>query len=455
MSMAWILNQTTNSEFTDFMEKTLSGMPESDDEIASYLAESYQKSGWSGVEDSLHELLPQFQNAIILVTGTDGRKLLAPKEFKFSHIVENSELIGVHFNVVSDNTEWNLGTRKETAIPIVSSQKVIGHFYRINGPGGLYAVAEKQFTDAVATTAALLVLSLIPISLVFAYFVGRRITRPLEELATACNELGTGSLGYQVAVSGDDEVAVLARHFNQMSNELKIAQENRRQMISDTAHELRTPLTGVRCAIEAVKDGVSELSEERVDGMLNDVVQLQRLVSDLQEMTLAASGELKLSIESVDLAELIKSAGTSLNFEDRLDVNIQADSGQYRVRTDPLRLRQIFQNLFQNSLSHSEGPCRVDITFKQTSDHIHIKFSDNGPGVTTSELPHLFERLYQGYVTHNSGSGGSGLGLGISRALTELLGGEIEARTGEPDGLCFILIMPLSFSPRRLHHQLD
>src|SRR5205085_2145298 len=121
-------------------------------------------------------------------------------------------------------------------------------------------------------------------ALIVTLLLSRRITKPVENLTIAVDEMARGSFPSPVPVDGEDEIARLARSFNAMSSSIETQQELRRRMVSDVAHELRTPLTNLRCELEAVQDG---LSNGNVASLHEEVLHLSRLVEDLQTLAVA------------------------------------------------------------------------------------------------------------------------------------------------------------------------
>src|SRR3990172_9240836 len=155
------------------------------------------------------------------------------------------------------------------------------------------------------------------LALVFGSLIFRQITSPLRGLSQAAEAIAGGELGRRVEVRSDDEVGRAGRSFNQMAESLAHADFQRRNMIADIAHELRTPLTVIQGNLEALMDGVYELTPENVAAIHRRTVVLGRLVSDLRALALAEAGQLRLERKPVSLAKVIAQVSEGLEVQGR------------------------------------------------------------------------------------------------------------------------------------------
>lgn len=261
------------------------------------------------------------------------------------------------------------------------------------------------------------------VALVFTALLARSVVRPIEELQRAVGHIQSGDLGHRVSATSSDEIGRLAHAFNAMSEELARNEELRRNLVNDVAHELRTPLTNLRCAVEAVQDGLREPDTRLIESLHEDLVLLERLVDDLQTLSLAEAGKLPLHRETFELAELTRFPN---------DSRVRADVPPgFRVDADRQRFQQILGNLVRNAFTH--GGQHVTITAAGTV----IVVADDGPGIPVPDLPHIFDRFYRADPSRARASGGAGLGLAIVKELLDLHGATIQARNREGGGAEF------------------
>lgn len=243
----------------------------------------------------------------------------------------------------------------------------------------------------------------------------RRVLAPVDALTAGARALASGRLDARVDVRGDDEVAELGRAFNSMAEGLERNERARRNMVSDVAHELRTPLTNIRVHIEAAQDGVIAADAKFLGSIEEEAATLSRLVDDLQQLSLAEAGVLRLEVAEVRLAELIERAAPPPVVR-----NVPED---LVVRADARRLVQVVRNLVNNALAHAES--RVEVSAVRTGGGVEIRVADDGPGVPPEHAERIFDRFYRVDASRSRSTGGAGLGLAIAKQLVELHGGRI------------------------------
>lgn len=243
----------------------------------------------------------------------------------------------------------------------------------------------------------------------------RRVLAPVEALTKGARALASGRLDARVPVRGEDEVAELGRAFNSMAEALERNERSRRNMVSDVAHELRTPLTNIRVHIEAAQDGVVEPDAKFLTSIDEEAATLARLVDDLQQLSLAEAGVLKLELAEVRVAEIVERAAPASVLR-----HVPED---LVVRVDALRMVQVVRNLVNNALAHAAS--RVEVSAERLGDVVEIRVSDDGPGVPPEHAERIFDRFYRVDESRSRSTGGAGLGLAIAKQLVELHGGRI------------------------------
>jgi signal transduction histidine kinase len=243
----------------------------------------------------------------------------------------------------------------------------------------------------------------------------RRVFAPVEELTRGARALADGKLDARVDVRGRDEVAELASAFNGMAEALERNEKARRNMVSDVAHELRTPLQNIRAQIEAVQDGVMQADAKWLASIEEDAALLARLVDDLQQLSLAEAGRLRLEIEEIEIAELVERAVSGLVF-----ANLLRDVPRgLVVRVDAQRMVQVLRNLLVNAIAHAKSTVEIRATANE------IRVIDDGSGVPPEHAEKIFDRFYRADASRSRATGGAGLGLAIAKELVELHGGKI------------------------------
>jgi len=293
--------------------------------------------------------------------------------------------------------------------------------------------------------------------------LSRHILAPVEALTAAARRMEAGDLSQRVEILSNDEIGDLARAFNAMADGLARLEELRRNMVTDVAHELRTPLTNIRGYLEALRDGVVEPENHVIDSLHEEAMLLNRLVDDLQELSLAEAGQLRLGCQPVALADIVDRAVKAMRPRaEAKTVALQVDLPEDLplVEVDPQRIGQVLRNLLENGLTHTPPGGEVGVTARATcpepsgglslskgrgSDQwVEVKVRDTGTGIAAEDLPYVFERFYRADKSRSRATGGAGLGLAIARQLVEAHGGQIEVESEVGQGTQFTFTLPVA-----------
>ncbi|WP_406069726.1 sensor histidine kinase [Micromonospora sp. NBC_01638] len=305
------------------------------------------------------------------------------------------------------------------------------------GAGG-YATPVLAIGPLLAAAAVVMTIALVGTAL-----LSRRVLRPIRTLTAASHRLGDGDLSNRVPVRGNDELAGLARSFNQMADSLRSAEERQRRLIADVAHELRTPLANLRGYLEALQDGVIAPGPELFASLHDEAVLQQRIVDDLQDLALAEAGQLAYHRVPVDVAELLETCRTAHRSRaeaDRVALAVRAEPAT--VHGDPDRLRQLIGNLITNALRATPAGGRITLEAHHAQGTVVVRIVDTGCGIASDALPHIFERFWRGDPARGRHTGGSGLGLSIARQIITDHGGSIEVASQVGAGCTFTITLP-------------
>ena len=293
-----------------------------------------------------------------------------------------------------------------------------------------------------AIVALLMLLVAVAISLPLA----RLLVRPLRKLAAATSHLSSGHYDVRVPVESDDEFGHLSRDFNALALSLDKNEQARRQFVADISHELRTPLTILGGEIEAIQDGLQDLSLESIGSLQTEVCRINRLVDDLYQLALSDVGALAYRKSEVNVVEILTETinRAKSQFEERkLTLRVLMPQEPVIVFADAERLTQLFDNLLNNSRKYTDSGGTLDITVETAHGAVSIDFKDSEPGVLEEERGKLFDRLYRVEGSRNRGTGGAGLGLAICRNIVEAHEGTIEALNSPLGGVWIKINLPL------------
>ncbi|OYD89342.1 two-component sensor histidine kinase [Nostoc sp. 'Peltigera membranacea cyanobiont' 210A] len=278
------------------------------------------------------------------------------------------------------------------------------------------------------------------------YWVSRRIMQRLTEMEQITQKFAAGQMDARLPVSDIPELSGLSSSFNRMAASLEGVEARRREVIGDMTHELRTPLTVVRGYLEELADGEIEASPEIYRRLAKETRRLERLVNDLQELSKAEAGYLPINIQRVNLRPLLESLVekfTDQLLEDGPVMLLQCPSMLPPVLADIDRTEQVLVNLLGNAVRYTnEGS--ITIAVGTEASQVWIAVSDTGIGIAPENLPHVFERFWRADQSRDRHSGGTGIGLTISRRLIELQGGQIQVESELGVGSTFRFFLPLA-----------
>jgi len=270
---------------------------------------------------------------------------------------------------------------------------------------------------------------------------------PIGVLAGAARRLGHGDLSQRVRLQGEGEVASLAEAFNSMAADLEYAEQLRRNMVADVAHELRTPLSNIRGYLEAMRDGIIEPDAAAMRSLNEEASLLSRLVNELQELSLAEAGELKLVYQAEDITKLVNQAVLPWQRQvaaKEISLSLDLPDDLPLVTIDWQRVNEVLHNLLENAVAHTPKGGAIKVTASARGKWLEVSVSDTGEGIPAEDLPHIFERFYRVDKSRARATGGSGLGLTIARRLVEAHGGRITVESKLGKGSRFSFTLPVA-----------
>ena len=279
-------------------------------------------------------------------------------------------------------------------------------------------------------------------------FFTRRLQRPLGTLTAAAQSMARGRYDTRVpALGAGAEVEAVATSFNTMATRLQRTEDNRRRMLSDLAHEMRTPISVLAVYCEALQDGVTHWDEATGALMTDQLARLTRLVEDIHDVSRAEEGRIELDRAPHFVEDLLRTA-VEAHREAYAAKGVHlvlspGDAGG-AVEVDRQRIGQVLGNLLTNALRHT--PPGGTVTVSATAHGAHrlaLIVADTGDGIAAEHLPQVFERFWRGDTARDRDHGGSGIGLTISKALTEAHGGTLTATSPGPgQGAVFTVELP-------------
>jgi two-component system sensor histidine kinase ChiS len=227
--------------------------------------------------------------------------------------------------------------------------------------------------------------------------------------------------------------------------------ESRRQLVASISHDLRTPVAIVRGHLESSKSSeVSKTSEVSLEVMLQELDRLQALLDDLFTLSRLEVDKLTLHPVPTDVVAVAQQAIKAIDLpawqQGKVAVTLETGGGELWALADEQRLLQILMNLLHNGVRHTLPGGIVAVSLAGQPDTVTIKVQDTGEGISSADLPHIWERFYRGQSRTESGTG---LGLALVKELTEAMGGTVDVCSTPGEGSCFSVTLPRA--PRNEH----
>ncbi|MBD0708004.1 MULTISPECIES: sensor histidine kinase [unclassified Streptomyces] len=308
---------------------------------------------------------------------------------------------------------------------------------------------EEANIEAMVTAARDGALPALAIALIPALIAARGVLRPVRELRHAAHSMGRGRLDTRIHAKGSDELADLARTFNESAaelersvTELREAEARARRFASDVSHELRTPLAGMLAVTEVLDEDAGSLDSDtaRAVRLISaETGKLAVLVEDLMEISRFDARAAELHTDEVDAADCVRKTLQHRRWTDPARVAPDLAEG-IRARLDPRRFDVVVANLVGNALRHGGTP--VTVRLYAEGEELVTEVADRGPGIHPDVLPHVFDRFYKADQARTR-SEGSGLGLAITLENVRLHGGTVTAANRPEGGAVFTVRMPL------------
>ncbi len=418
---------------------------------------------------------------LVSFSGEDGRDMiLSPDREQLKELsslgyhIQAETTSGMLFSNMDESDRQILdstGTRADGAVIWSGDSLVIQDSFQLSEDlCYLTAVYNRQRADAgvlnsllpmymISPSALLVLLSVSLLCIVFAAilatgWLNRSVLIPLGELKTGVKRIAQGDLDYRIAYPGRDEFGDVCSEFDRMRLQLQEAkrkqkyyEDERRDLLRGISHDLRSPLTSIKGYALGLKDGIAASEEKRrayCDAILTRSEDLERLTESLSLLVRLESDTGILTPEKVCLDEYIRqflSEKDSWIRTQNIRTEYRNTAPDAEVKLDIREMQRVFMNLFENTVRHRTADRSfVSITVSRAQKDVEIRFTDDGPGVGTEDLKHLFESFYRADRARTNPGKGSGLGLAVVRRIIDGQGGSVSASSEH--GLSITILLP-------------
>jgi two-component system, OmpR family, sensor kinase len=291
-------------------------------------------------------------------------------------------------------------------------------------------------------------LAIISTVLVVGWYLISRALQPVKAISLTAAKIADGQLAERIDLTELDtetELGTLAQDLNHTFARLQQNIEQQIRFTADASHELRTPLTVIltKAQVALSRERSAEDYRASIAACERAGLRMKDLVNSLLELSRFDTGERTLALRPCDLAAIAREAFDDIKaLAEQHEMEVVLSKPVLRIHGDPGRLHQVVTNLLANAVKHTPAGSKVTLALDQQGGDAVVRVQDNGPGIPSSALPHLFDRFFRVDKARARSEGGSGLGLAISKVLVQAHGGTLTAESVMGMGAVFTVKIP-------------
>ncbi len=279
------------------------------------------------------------------------------------------------------------------------------------------------------------------------YIVVYKLTKPLSRMANITKSYARGDFSKRIETDRDDELGELITSFNTMASSLSILESSRRSFVANVSHELKTPMTIIGGFIDGVLDGTipQEKQTYYLKIVSSEIQRLSRLVVSMLNLSKIEAGQINLNITNFNLSKQI--VETLLTFEKRIEEKYIEITGLEQLEdvflnADEDMINQVVYNLIDNAVKFTPEEGEINFLIKEDEESVSVAIKNTGSGISSEQLPRIFERFYKVDTSRSYDVKGAGLGLYLVKTFLELHNGSIEVSSIEGEYTQFEFNIP-------------
>lgn len=300
-----------------------------------------------------------------------------------------------------------------------------------------------QFESALIRNSLLSIGIVLGVTLIFGALLSKNMSRDLIRTAEFARTIDLGEEDKPIKLSKAKEIRIIQQSLLSLRSRLKIKQAARKTLADELIHQSRTPLTILQSHLEAMQDGVVEMTPEEIKICSEQIQTLTEIISDIDGLIDDARQDVqKTQAESFDLTKMIGqiAAGLQIQFDKKsIALQVQCPQEKLMLSTDRYLLSQALYNVLTNACKYTQAGGHVIVSCVKSGASAILRIEDDGAGVATDDIPYLFEAYRRG----SSAAGeGEGLGLYIAKSNLQAIGGDILFEPNQPKGSIFVIHIP-------------
>jgi two-component system sensor histidine kinase CpxA len=402
--------------------------------VAMQASEVLDRGGIGALKTWLQANKNAISDRDLFIIGPDGRDILGRR---ISYVAER-RLEAVNHDVGTPSGNY----RPSRAAPQI-----------VAPDGSLYTVLLSPRRPSIfgalslpAISLTILAIALI-VSAITSWWLAQHLSAPIRRIQAGARALASESLNIRVSEGLEgrkDELAVLARDFDAMADQLRANRTATTQLLRDISHELRSPLARMRVALGLARRPPADVTRQ-LDRLEREIERLDSMISQVLKLARLHGANARIEKESFELDEVIEEVVRDANFEGAVKhctVKVQG-SAKGAILGNRELLRSAIENVLRNAVRYSPIRAAVDLSIAHRRSGLEIAIADHGPGVPPADLERIFEPFYRVAESRDRDSGGEGIGLAITAEVMKAHGGSARARN-TPGGFEVLLSLPES-----------
>ena len=330
-------------------------------------------------------------------------------------------------------------------IPITVQGQVIGYLKSWDKKTSSGAMAQ-QFYQKYQNVLLLIGLLSLLVTSCASYFLVTVLLKPVHKMMYAVRELSAGNFSAKTGLHSNDELGILSRDIDLLSQKLEKSQSERKRFFADLSHELRTPLTILQGELDLLKTGIRHPTADNLQSLAEEVLRLDKLINDIYDLSLTDLGALQYRFSTFNFTNLCE------EFTDK-NLHLAREKGiifscavepDIEFRGDRDRINQLLQNLFMNSLAYTDSPGQILLTLQEKHEQIVLTMTDSAPTIPSDILNKVTAPLFRGDAARTRRDSGAGLGLSICHNIATAHQGVMLLSQSDIGGVRVVLTLPKS-----------
>ena len=299
----------------------------------------------------------------------------------------------------------------------------------------------ESYIDFIMNQYLYLALIVIVIALILAFFLSRNIAAPIVKMKDEANKLAQGDYDVRFKTDSFSEINDLASTLDDATDKLSKINDLRKDLLANVSHDIKTPLTMIKAYAEMIKDISGEDPKKRnehLDVIIQESDYLDRLVTDMSELSKLQSGVMEINRDNFDLKVCVDNVVLLLSKAiNEKNIQLVLDLDDCVIYADEIKISQVVYNFLSNALKYSDDDSKIIIRSRADEEKVRLEVIDNGSGIAEDALPYIWDRYYKVDKNFNRSVNSTGLGLAIAKAILEAHDASYGVTSKEGEGSTF------------------